>query len=443
MHLGDVVESLQYGFTAKAVADNGGTKFARISDIKQGLIDWPAVPGCEIGSGEYDRFALADGDLLFARTGSIEKACRVRQPPRAVFASYLIRGRPLEPRLGAWLEKYVSSFEYVAQAKSGSVGIGRANLNAQTLAKIELPLPPIGEQQRLVAALDEHLSRVDAATATLDRVRRSLERYRASVLKAAVEGHLVPCPEFDRPKWRALKTIVATLDQGWSPHCDREAPVAPDEWGVIKTTAIQPMSFDGRESKRLPATLNPRPRLEVVPGDVLITRAGPRSRAAVSCMVRLTRRRLMICDKVYRIRVDERLARPAYLELVLNSAPVVAELERLKTGISDSGVNLTQAKFMQLGIPVPSLRVQLQVEQAVEAALQSVEVVASSCAAEVRRLARLRQSILKWAFEGKLVDQDPNDEPAAVLLERIKAERAAAAPVTKSRVKRPRAKVTR
>src|SRR5438876_770761 len=87
----DLVSCLQYGYTASADAALRGPRFLRITDLKNGRINWPSVPGCEIHLEELPKYRLEDGDIVFARTGSIEKAARVHSPPEAVFASYLIR----------------------------------------------------------------------------------------------------------------------------------------------------------------------------------------------------------------------------------------------------------------------------------------------------------------------------------------------------------------
>ncbi len=105
----DVVDRLQYGYTAKASNTTSGPKFLRITDIKQNGVDWANVPTCEISSHDFEKYRLYSGDVVFARTGSIEKAWHVENPPEAIFASYLIRGRPIEIAVGDWLAKFVQS----------------------------------------------------------------------------------------------------------------------------------------------------------------------------------------------------------------------------------------------------------------------------------------------------------------------------------------------
>src|SRR3989338_3181225 len=85
-----------------------------------------------------------------------------------------------------------------------------------------------------------------------------------------------------------------TMHQGWSPQCEKHASPSDDVWGVLKTTSIQAGEFQPEHNKRLPNSLKPRPLIEVKPGDILITCAGPRVRCGVSCLVRNTRPRLMM-----------------------------------------------------------------------------------------------------------------------------------------------------
>ncbi|MBN1206455.1 MAG: hypothetical protein JXB05_16320, partial [Myxococcaceae bacterium] len=171
---------------------------------------------------------------------------------------------------------------------------------------------------------------------------------------------------------------------------------------------------------RIVSTLEPRPSLAIQAGDVLITRAGPRSRVGICCLVRQVRPRLMLCDKAYRIRPTAELL-GSFLEMLLASPRLIDELEKLKSGISDSGVNLTQDRFLQLRLPVPPLSEQRLILDHVAARLSVIGSIESSCLTTHQRAARLRQAVLSSAFAGSLAPQDPNDEPASKLLERISA----------------------
>ena len=352
-------------------------------------------------------------------------------------------------------------------------------VNQRTLNEATIPLAPRGEQKRIVSKIEELFSDLDAGVSALERARANLRRYRASVLKSAVEGRLTetwrkankanpdiePASELlarilrDRrqrweqqqlatyeskgkkpPKnwqskykepaapdttqipelvedgfsseiWLSIDTVIETLEQGWSPKCERVPSPSHDEWGVIKTSAVMPMEYIEVENKRLPDALEPRPHLEVNQNDLLITRAGPRKRAAVACLVRSTRPRLIVCDKVYRITFSSEFVLPEYMEIVLNAPSIMDVMDEMKTGISDSGVNLTQNRFRELMIPLPFIEEQKAIVEEVSRLFSVVENTDECLSKRIEHSGTLRQSILKSAFEGKLVE---NREAALV-----------------------------
>ncbi len=208
-----------------------------------------------------------------------------------------------------------------------------------------------------------------------------------------------------RPSWSnlPLSDLVHSIDQGWSPRCENYAASSHSEWAVIKTTAIQNLKFLDDENKSLPSTLEPRQHLELRPGDLLITRAGPRNRVGVACLVRSTRPRLMLCDKAYRLKCRLDFVEPAFLELALNSPDLVAQVNKLKTGISDSGVNITQTPFMNLEIPVPPPAEQHRIVAEIEKQFTRLDAGVAALKRVQANLKRYRAAVLKAACEGKLV----------------------------------------
>ncbi len=293
-------------------------------------------------------------------------------------------------------------------------------ISGGTLRGFPIPVAPSPEQERIADALDELFSDLDAGVAALERTRERLKLYRASLLNS-----LVPFTTIQNASdWKLvpLKDLAETLDQGWSPKCDQISSPDNETWGVIKTTAIQPSRFLAEHNKKLPVSLVPRQHLELRVGDVLITRAGPRSRVGVTCLIRQTRPRLMLCDKAYRLRPNTKLISGEFLEFLLNTPRIQSRLEQLKTGINDSGVNLTQRGIGELFMPVPSIPVQEKILKDVSEKLSAVEYL-SAIIDDVRgKSSAMRSSILHSAFEGRLVPHILSDKVASELVEHLHGE---------------------
>jgi type I restriction enzyme S subunit len=177
--------------------------------------------------------------------------------------------------------------------------------------------------------------------------------------------------------------LLDSIDAGWSPLCE-SAPAGEDEWGVLKVSAVSWGEFRPGENKRLPADLEPRPQAEVRPGDLLVSRANTPELVGRCVLVRETRPKLMLSDKLLRLRANPAHASPGFMRLVLETPHSRQQIEDGATGSSRSMKNITQEKLRSILVPHPDIE-----EQAVVANL--FDIVGRRTSAEVAMLAGLRQ----------------------------------------------------
>ncbi len=418
-NIADVVQPIE-------AADPGAYPQASFRYIDIGSIDNTtqvirnpkAMIGAEAPSRARRR--VRTGDVLFATVRPYLK--NIAQVPAELDGEVTSTGIcVLRPAIGiesGYLFRRVVSADFIDAMTLASDGTMYPAIADSDVQAGYIAVPPAAEQRRIVAKLDVLTARLARARAELDRVTVLAANLRSTALADMYRAIV------DESGTLSIEHFVETLDQGWSPKCE-SYPAPDDAWGVLKTTAIQPLAFWPQENKALPAGLAPRSRIEVRPGDILVTRAGPRVRCGITCVVRETRNKLMLADKMYRIRCKPDRALPAYVALMLNAPQSLALIESMKTGISDSGLNLTQEKF--LSVPIPNLSIAKQ--EGVVGWLETVFARAYRLEAEATRARALidwlEAAILARAFRGELVPQDPNDEPASVLLDRIRTQRAA------------------
>jgi type I restriction enzyme S subunit len=333
----------------------------------------------------------------------------------------------------------------------------------------EIPLAPLAQQHRIVAEIEKQLTRLDAGLAALKRAQANLRRYKAAVLKAACEGRLVPTEaELARaegrdyePASQLLQRILAERRAKWeaanpgkrykepAPPDTEGLPALPERWTIASmdqlTTLItsgprhwskyygegtgtflmaqnvQPGKLDlsHRQPVNPPVDDSSRERSQVEKGDLLVTIVG--ANTGDVCRVPQELPEHYVCQSVALMRpVDVELS--GFVTLYLTSP----ENGQRQYGAYIYGAGRPHLNFEQLrmtAVLLPPLAEQHRIVAEVERRLSVVQELEAAVEASLKRAERLRQAILKRAFEGKLVPQDPADEPAGVLLERIRAER--------------------
>ena len=226
--------------------------------------------------------------------------------------------------------------------------------------------------------------------------------------------------------WARLGSIVRDTEAGKSPRCENRCR-ENNEWGVIKTTAIQEGHFLASENKVLPSSFTPNKTMTVRNGDLLITRAGPKNRTGVLCVVGDEPKNLILSDKTVRLCYLTGYLDPVFLMLSLNSPLGQRQVTNSASGMAASQVNISQEKMKEYLIPIPPLTEQSRIVKRVGDLMPLVEEYGKlEDAREALDAAlpdRLRKSVLQMAVQGKLVPQDPADEPASVLLEHIREQR--------------------
>ena len=376
----------------------------------------------------------------------------------------------MRPRAGVsakFLQYRLNHLDFVHFASHLDEG-DRPRVSFDQLAGFSICLPSREEQVRIAATIDDHFSRLDEAEAGLERVQRNLKRYRASVLQAAISGRLVPTEaELARAEGRTyepaselLKRILAERRRKWEESGKRgkyQEPTPPDisnlpdlpegwcwaSWeqvsmrvtvghvgkmvseyrasGVpfLRSQNVRPNRFDAEGLRFIDRSFHERlGKSALRPGDLLVVRSGA---VGTTCVVPDHLPEANCSDLVV---VQGPLAiRGRFGAYYMNSL-AKRSVQSQQVGIALAHFNTRSAAA--LPVPVPPLLEQDRVVEVTESLLARIDQCEETITQQLKRVGRLRQSILKWAFEGKLVDQDPGDEPAEVLLERIRAERAAA-----------------
>ncbi len=337
----------------------------------------------------------------------------------------------VEPK---YIHAFVKTKEFLFNCETNMSGsVGHRRVPKDYLLNYPLPLAPLNEQKRIVEKLDEVLAQVDTIKARLDGIPAILKRFRQSVLAAAVSGKLI---DLNETKITTIGEVSEDIRYGTSKKCDYKGGSTP----VIRIPNIGDRKLDTSDLKLADFTERELEKLALKTGDLLVIRSnGSLELVAKPALVEPQYEGFLYAGYLIRIRCDREKILPSFLLNVLSSRVVrdVVELGARST----SGVNNINSKELSaLEFVLPSISEQKEIVRLVDQYFAFAETIEAQVKKAQTRVDNLTQSILAKAFRGELVEQDPNDEPADKLLERIAAARKEAEALAKAAKKAQTAK---
>ena len=365
----------------------------------KGLYIKDVLSGSEIRAEK--EYRVEEGDFvynrLFAWKGSFAVATKADDGCYVsnefpCFAVNCDRADPL------YLWKYfsrTSAWDEALGLSTGGTPTSRNRLKEEKFLALKLPLPPLPEQRRIVARIEELAAKINEGRAMRERAVEETEALTISA-KRSLFG------ETPQTNWIRLSRFVSEIENGKSPQCESR-PATDDEWGVLKVGAISFGEFDERENKALPVGLAFEPRYEVRSGDFLMSRANTTELVGACAIVDRTRPRLLLSDKTFRFhfRCNAELS-PDWLDHAMKSPALREQIERGASGTSPTMKNISKEKVLELLLPPHSLPEQRRIVEELDALQAKVDALKTLQTETAAELDALLPSILDKAFKGDL-----------------------------------------
>jgi len=475
--LGDICSKPQYGWTASADPNGDGLKLLRTTDISSGNINWATVPASSKLPDDPDKYKLKPGDIVVSRAGSVGISIEITECPNAIFASYLIRFNAISPIPPRYISLFLKTLYYWSSIMDNTAGIAIPNVNATKLANLKIPLPPLNEQHRIVTKLEVLLAQVNTSKDRLAKVPLIIKRFRQSVLAAACSGRLTEDwhrehPDVE-PASELLKRIREERIRRYEEECQKAEsegrkkpkkpknlepqevetaglPELPAGWvwcklgevceinpkltnlsdfdqslltTFVPMTAVDQIEGTIKTPEILPLGKARKGHTQFIENDVIFARITPCMENGKAAIARNLENGLGFGSTEFHVIRPPDEILPEYIFYFVRQESFRNKASAHFT--STVGQMRVPKEFMiTISIPLPTLPEQRVIVNRVENIFHFADEVEQRVAAATTYANQLIKTLRAKAFCGELVPQDPNDEPASVLLERIKQERA-------------------
>ncbi|WP_199590172.1 restriction endonuclease subunit S [Bremerella cremea] len=362
-------------------------------------------------AGKLDeKLKVEDGDLLFSWSATID--------------TYIWSSGP------SWLNQHIFKVTPSADAnkkflfyliKHVAPKLADVDAHGSTMRHIKkedlgerVYVPDIEEQEAIAKFLDAETSKIDALVAEQRRLIELLAEKRQAVISHAVTKGLDPHVRMkpsgiewlgDVPEhWevKKIKHSVLSIEQGWSPQCENDPVDSEKQWGVLKVGCVNYGKFNADENKALPTDLEAKPELSIVQGDLLISRANTIELVGSAAVAERDYPNLMLCDKLYRLRLNLNVLLPQFLCHFLTSELAREPIELGASGASPSMKNIAQSVITDLYFAAPDIAEQRRILDSLGSTLSELDHLALQVDQSIALLQERRTALISAAVTGKI-----------------------------------------
>jgi type I restriction enzyme, S subunit len=391
------------------------TRYLRNVDVQWGRINVDELPTMDIQPHEVDRYSVRNGDLLVCEGGEVGRAAIASGLAGKIgFQKALHRLRGLATQEHPNFMFYTLRWAAEHGVFNGEGQSTIAHLTGEQLRKYRFPKPPMAEQKVIAAFLDSEAGKIDALIAEQQKLISLLaEKSHATISHIVMRGLNAGAPMKDSgvewmgdvpAHWEVVRTkrILTRIEQGWSPQCENYPIDDRDEWGVLKVGCVNGGVFSPSENKKLPKEVEALSNYSLKRDDLLISRANTRELVGGAAVVPSDFPRLLLCDKLYRLRLKSAECIPLFLAAYLGTRQARSQIELHATGASSSMLNIGQSVILDLRLPLPPLQEQREVVKFIAHEINRLDILKSEAERAIALLKERRAALITAAVTGQI-----------------------------------------